>query len=433
MDQFEEITNKNQRMMRTIISVPIILTSVFLLVFAYYFPCVSKMRNIKAVQSDIMKDDDITQEELSWYISSLEMDYSLPGSDFMLDDREYNIILLSLYVRNRNFENIPSLFERLVVRDDFSAYHFYRGLSHFEAGELDDARSEMEKFLQIRSGENYEDLDPNFALRVSKMEEDAHLVVESIGVFEDVRENLFKNNGILSQDLKTSISTMENAEKLTGIVRSDDYNFFLIESCLAGKEYDKVIERSQKMIEAKDASLYHFYLGLMYYDQKREKAAMTEIQKFLSDEPSSYSGLGIEKKIDDSRLFLFAEYYDMGKYADSLMVAKEIFDFRKGQYSSSEDFEIFREFESIMDGKKVYQTFLPDLDQDGISDKLEEMLSTDKGDKDTDGDSYEDRDEFLSGHSPLVGFPKDLLTDKEYCVMYDRFITRYPFFDSNYD
>jgi len=61
-----------------------------------------------------------------------------------------------------------------------------------------------------------------------------------------------------------------------------------------------------------------------------------------------------------------------------------------------------------------------DSDGDGLFDAMEEIVGTDKNNKDTDGDGYEDLAELKKGFNPLVKTPGDKFDDSSYFEIKNR-------------
>ncbi|MDD3191023.1 MAG: hypothetical protein PHI66_05045 [Candidatus Pacebacteria bacterium] len=69
---------------------------------------------------------------------------------------------------------------------------------------------------------------------------------------------------------------------------------------------------------------------------------------------------------------------------------------------------------------KEAETIDMDSDGDGLFDNMEEVVGTDKNDRDTDGDGYEDLAELKNGFNPLVKTPGDKFVDSAYSEIKNR-------------
>lgn len=430
MNQFEEITRKNRGIIKVIFSIPILIVILLLLAFLYFLPTLLKLSEIGETQEEILADSYITDQEARDYISRMETDEDTMNSFFLLHDQQYNMTLLILYGQTRDFDKIIARTAKISEIDDNPIYHFYTGIAYMRKSQFDNATAEMNKVLafEMETSTNTEVGDLLSQPYLDKFKEAAGIFIDVIDIQKKTEGKDFSNS-VSAQEASKYIALLERLSTVVDISGSIQENLMLLELYSINMDYEKIIDRAQLAIQVEDFPLYHYYLGFAYFEQSQKDLALTEFQKYLDGDSSEYPIFNTLDKTEYARTVLEKIYYDKGQFTDSLRYAKEIVSERV-RLASDNNAGILREFNEVVNRRQNYIISVSDIDQDGLSDELENLLGLDKNSKDTDGDTFEDRQEFMFGYNPLKKSPGDIITEKEYSDLYYKIIASY---SSNYN
>jgi tetratricopeptide (TPR) repeat protein len=412
MDQFEEITSKNRGMLRFIYAVPLIFIFLVGTVFLYYLPTFLKLAEIQKVQAqvvaDIVADKSFTTQQVNGYISQMETDEELMNSYLLLSDQEYNIVLLILYEKNKDFDKIIERSNKVSQFGDNPAYHFYAGIAYMQKSQWDEAEKETQRVINFKKEEIVGTAVLPVA-RFSLLKENANILLSAI---DFNRRTEGRKSGELSvREAEEYISILEKMNSNPDFSKIIKDKLALLELYAAVGDYEKVMEKAKIFSASEDYSIYHYYMGLAYFEQNKMDLAENEFKKYL--EGNAYTEFDTADIIEYSKIYLAQIYYKSERYHDGLEIYRDIIETK-----SISAGEIFKECEATIIKKSEYVLSSADSDQDGLSDEIEVFLGLNMEDKDTDGDTYEDRQEFLFGHNPLKKSPGDLITEKEYSDFY---------------
>lgn len=428
MDQFEEITRKNRLIIKVIFSIPILIVILLLLAFLYFLPILLKLSEISETQEEILADSNITDQEARDYVSRMETDENIMNSFFLLHDQQYNMTLLILYGQTRDFDKIIIRTAKISEIDNNPVYHFYAGIAYMRKSQFDNATAEMNKVLafEMETSPNTEVGDLLSQPYLDKFKEAAGIFIDVIDIQKKMEGKDFSKS-VSAQDASKYIALLERLSAVVDISGSIQENLMLLEFYSITMDYEKIIDRAQLAVQVDDFPLYHYYLGFAYFEQNKKDLASVEFTKYLNGDSSEYPVFNTFDKIEYARMILEKIHYEKGQFSDSLKYAKEILSERVKLTSYHNNTEILKEFDDMINRRQSYIVSASDIDQDGLSDELESLLGLDKNSKDTDGDTFEDRQEFLFGYNPLKKSPGDIITEKEYSDFYYKIIASYYF------
>jgi len=439
MDQFEEINRKNGRIVKVILSIPIFFCVFIVVAFALYVPSFIKVAELGNLQVEILNQVDMTPVEADAYLTKLTGDSKV--RDILSTNVRYNSALVKLYTKKGDYDMAIEKCSSLLEENDSVFYRYYLAEAYYEKGAFEDADREF--IIVVNTA-------PEDFWEIDIYDDEAQARVDSIKIKANAQSRIDLVR--LRKAIIDASADMElTKEKSSGYVNSfklkdefiepllGDSEFIVayLDLCVSVRDFEEIKRIVPQAIAAQNNLSYHYYLGIIKEVDGEHEKALEEMKAALPGEGiTNFDGedfYSIAKTKALAGIFVAEDYYAKGKYTESFDLYKQV------SYQSTnivdsnnkDDFVCAGEFYSLFVWKKEpSHESLTDLDQDGLSDDLEEVLGTDKNVKDTDGDGYEDEKEYFYGHDPLRKSPEDVLSDKDYC---DIFRKALPYFAPFYN
>lgn len=300
-----------------------------------------------------------------------------------------------------------------------------------------------------------------------------YISMSIVKITDEIDYELKKTNQQISQEKAAEyIDKLENMPLKFIFADQYNHNLYLSKLYEITGEYDKLAISAEKLSEemGEEQPIARYYLGMAYYKNNEYDKAEKEFNKAISIENTHLELFLSRQEKKEARIY-WAEHAEEGVF--SFLVEHISFQERINIYKALADIYVhkensekvsenlkkaveekifFMEYKDLKNrngendnersviinefAKKIvikhndsdYINEMPDVDygsdsdNDGLSDNLEDVLSTNKFRKDTDRDGFDDKKELINGYDPLKKSPEDEMEDVDYYNLYIKII-----------
>jgi len=426
MDQFEEISSKNRRIMRIILGVPLAFAILLVAGLLLCIPYVIKVGGNADLQKEILNQDNMTPGEADEYLTRLTADAGI--NDMMSEDAIYNASLAKLYTKKGDYDKAIGICLAGLQEEESVFYRYYLAQAYLEKGEYEDAKRELASVLSA-SGDSFYD-STLYDSTTSALADSVRIKAGTQSQIDliDLRDVIIAapDREFTEKEAASYISRFkEKARYAAPLMDDEEFMLSYILVCVQAEDFAEMKRVIPEAIKAKDDPAYRYYMGVAFARTGEDfDKAMEQFDAFFAaSDAISEAEKTKEKEI--TYLSQSAFYKEKADYENFNKTAVRMLDIRTS-YASGMWLELMKEFKSVVSDKKPYDSqVLADGDQDGMSDELEKLLGTDPAKKDTDGDGYEDEKEIIFVHNPLV-VSDDKLSAQGYYDYYSKMVYYQP-------